>query len=189
MLRNIIIAIVIIALAGGGYYYYQSSKSTKSEKKDEVTVTTVSETPEPTEEPVVKDAFKIEVLNGSGITGKAGEVQTLLEDADFIVDSTGNADNYDYEETVIEAGGNVPVAWTDELKATLEKDYKVKSSVEKKDEDSDIVTVIVGKLDDKGDDMSPEEEPTETPKAETEETSDTTPTPTISATNTPTPTP
>ena len=44
----------------------------------------------------------IAVKNGSGVTGAAAKASNFLKDLGYTVSSTGNADNSDYENTVIE---------------------------------------------------------------------------------------
>lgn len=185
MFLKIFLGIIIIGLlAGGGYYFWQSRGAATTSETAETTPTPDTEQPTPTpEENVEKDAFSIEIQNGSGIAGEAGRAQELLEGDDFKVTGTANADNYDYEETVIQAGDDVPDAWIDELIASLEKNYTVQTRIDDKgDSDADVV-VIVGKFDDNGESMVTEEETTD---------EEVTPTPEESAeepTETPTPSP
>ena len=125
-------------------------------------------------------------MNGSGIEGEAGRAEELLNAAEFDIIGTDNADNYDYEETVIQAGDDVNEAWLDDLKSELSKKYKVQSSVDKLDTETDAqVVVIVGSFDQDGESMVKEEEATPTPEEEEE----TTPTPTGEEETTETPSP
>lgn len=182
MFLKIFLGIVIIGLIGGGYYFWQSTNSTAT-PETEITPTPEREATPTPEEDVEKDAFSIEVRNGSGIAGEAGRAQELLEGEDFNVTGTANADNYDYEETVIQAGDDVPDAWIDELIAALEQDYTVQTRVDEIEGDSNAdVIVIVGQLDENGDTMVVEEEETEDPTPTPEEDSDDEPTETPSPT-------
>ncbi|KKQ38490.1 MAG: hypothetical protein US54_C0009G0010 [Candidatus Roizmanbacteria bacterium GW2011_GWA2_37_7] len=190
MWKIIIGAVIVVLVGAGGYLYYQSSQNKLANPPSETTITITQEpSSTPIPEDVKKDAYSIEVQNGSGIAGEAGRAQTLLEDADFIIDSTGNADNYDYTETVIQAKEGVSEAWINKLTETLKEKYGVSSSVETLDDadsDSDVV-VIVGQNDTDGNSMVPEEEPTDevtkapTPTEEATETKTPTPSPTKSA--------
>lgn len=45
--------------------------------------------------------YNIHVLNGNGISGVARRASDLLKIQDIVVDSSGNASNFDYEDTVI----------------------------------------------------------------------------------------
>lgn len=175
-----VIAVIIIALIGaGGYLYYQSSRT-----ESPVSETTTSPTPEeiatPTPEEVDRTEFTIEIQNGSGIVGKAGEVQQFLEDEGFTVTGTANADSYDYDSTVIYASADVNPAWVEDLRNVIGEEYDVEGSIEELDMDTDAdVVVIVGKNNADGESMAPEEE----------EETDVTPTEKPEATNTPTPSP
>lgn len=66
------------------------------EKKPEKEIE--QEIPLETEE---EEQYVLEVLNGSGISGVAGEAADFLQDEGFNVSSIGNADNFDYEKTII----------------------------------------------------------------------------------------
>lgn len=189
MFLRIFIIIVILALVGGGgYYFWQSrNKTSTTTETTEVTPTQEMEEPTPTPEEVNKSDFKIEIQNGSGIAGEAGRAKDLLEGDEYTVTGTANADNYDYEETVIQADSSVPDAWIDELVSTLEKKYTVQTRIDDKTGSSDAdVIVIIGKLDDSGESMV-KEEPTKEPSGNTPtpEESDETPTTTPSPTPTP----
>ncbi|QQS43995.1 LytR C-terminal domain-containing protein [Candidatus Roizmanbacteria bacterium] len=175
-----VIAVIIVALIGaGGYLYYQSTRTSTP-----VTETSTTPTPEeiatPTPQEVDRAQYSIEVQNGSGIVGKAGEVQQYLEDAGFTVSGTANADSYDYEATVIYASSDVDPSWVEELRNVIGEEYDVEGTVEELDMDTDAdVVVIVGQNNADGESMSPEEE----------EETDVTPTEKPEATNTPTPSP
>lgn len=188
MIPKIIGAVVILAvLGGGGYYYYQNMQNKTAVEEKAVTVTEAP-TPTPTPEEVDKAEFTIKILNGSGIAGEAGRAQKLLEDAEFTVDSTGNAKTYDYEETVIQAGADVSDAWIDALTEELENAYTVKASVEDLDEGADTdVVVIIGNKDEDGEKMEAAVD-TNT-KEDTKEVSDEANTKPTSPTTSPTPTP
>ncbi len=178
---KIIIGVVVAALLGaGGFFYYQSSQKKLATPPVETMVSpTPTMIPTPTSEPVDKTAFTIQILNGSGVVGKAGLVQKMIEDAGFTVDSTGNASSYDYEKTEIQAGEDVSPAFLQALREALTSDYDVKDSFDaiEGSSKSDVV-IIVGKTDANGDPMV---EATETPAAD--ETS--TPSPTKVVTVTP----
>ncbi|PIZ66472.1 hypothetical protein CO051_06690 [Candidatus Roizmanbacteria bacterium CG_4_9_14_0_2_um_filter_39_13] len=168
MVKVIIGAIVVVLIGAGGFLYYQSSQKKLANPPTETDVTVDEQpSPTPTPEEVAKDEYSIEIQNGSGIAGEAGRAQSLLEGSNFVVDLAGNADNYDYEETVIQAKEGVSDAWVDQLKEALKEKYSVKPRVETLDDadsDSDVV-VIVGQNDAGGTSMVVEEvvDETETP--------------------------
>lgn len=188
---KIVGGIVVLALVIGGFFYYRSTQNQDSGVKVVEPSDTESEEPTPTEEVTKRDAYKIEILNGSGIEGEAGRAQELLKSAEFNVIGTDNAKTYDYEETVIQAGDDVSEKWLDELKNELSKKYKLQSSVDKLDTETDAqVVVIVGSFDNDGKSMVKEVEATPTPTPEEETTDETgTPTPTEEASETETPAP
>ncbi|MCS7093071.1 MAG: LytR C-terminal domain-containing protein [Patescibacteria group bacterium] len=57
-----------------------------------------SSTPQVT---IKKEELKIQVLNGSGIPGKAGELRSILKEKGYSEVITGNADNFNYQNTEI----------------------------------------------------------------------------------------
>ncbi len=162
-MKGLIIIGIVVLISLGGFFWYRSVQSSPPTTPTEKTAETTKEpTNTPTPKEAKKDAYSIEILNGSGIEGEAGRAQELLEDAQYDVKSTGNADNYDYGETVIRAGRTVDEQWLEELRKELGKKYSVQSETETlnaSDSDADVV-VIVGNLDGNGDSMTPEEEPT-----------------------------
>jgi len=103
---------------------------------------TISVTPE---KKLERKDLAIRVLNGSGIAGKAGEVAAELEKLGYQISETGNADTFDYQETVIkikEEKKDYLSLLTNDLK-TL---YTVRSEETflNKEEEVDVI-VIVGK--------------------------------------------
>ena len=185
--KIIIIILVVVGLVVGGFFYYKSLQKKLAKPPTE---TEISPTTEPTEEPtpdeVAKDAYTISILNGSGIAGEASKVKTLIEDADFVVESTGNAENYDYDKTIIQAGSDVSISWLNELKAVLKKNYQLQTSVEDiaSGASTDVV-IIVGKNDADGNSMATEEDTpisTEAPTPTGSLTSTSTPTQTVTPT-------
>lgn len=70
--------------------------------------TTPTITPAPTSTPTPtpsfkKEELKIQVLNGSGVAGKASEMKNILKKKGYQEIITGNADNFDYKITEIKA--------------------------------------------------------------------------------------
>ena len=88
------------------------------------------------------EELKIKVLNGAGVAGKAGEAQEILTDAGYQEIVTDNADNFDYEVTVIQVKKSVKSA-ADMLKKDL-ADYVESPKVETLDEDetSDVIIIV-----------------------------------------------
>jgi hypothetical protein len=146
---KVILFILIAAFTGfliiAAYLFFiedYNFKLTKAEPKKEISVEEKT-TPTPMAEEVDKSAYKITVLNGSGIAGEAANVQTLLKDNGFSVNEIGNAENADYTKTQILYVKSVNKDYLDALEKTL----KTRGSVETKKADSDQtedVVVIVG---------------------------------------------
>lgn len=98
----------------------------------------------PTESAVDLTAYKITVLNGSGIVGKAAEVKASLTTAGFKVATTGNADKSDYTKTQIAAKKSVDKAYLTKLEDELKKSYAVDTVSTAPESDTTDVTVTIG---------------------------------------------
>ncbi len=141
-------------LVGGGYFYFQRSGSAseadqeavptlapidaESEIADEPTTT-----PEPTSA-VSKGDITIQVLNGSGAPGAAGDGQALLQNLGYENISVGNAGSFDYEETEIYVKEDKK-EFIEELKNDLEQEYEVSVQSEYLEEDAEYdIRIIIG---------------------------------------------
>lgn len=98
-------------------------------------------TPTPVEE-IDYSGYPITVQNGSGQVGVAGAAKDLLESNDFSVKDTGNADNYDYEQTEIKAGEDVPEEVVSALVDVLDAEYDVSEDIGDYDENEEILVII-----------------------------------------------
>ncbi|OGM31857.1 hypothetical protein A2803_01060 [Candidatus Woesebacteria bacterium RIFCSPHIGHO2_01_FULL_44_21] len=126
-----LVSSLVAAFVSGGVYVYLSS--VESAKPAPETATPSPEatanpefttTPEP--EPVDLSKYSVRVLNGSGAIGAAGAGEDILVEAGFTVGATGNAANYNFKSTVIQAKADVPAETVSRAKEALEKaDYKV----------------------------------------------------------------
>lgn len=135
--------IIIFTILGfvGGYFYGKSGGMSSPAPTQTETVPTF--TPTPTEEEEVDlSAYSIEVLNGSGVAGVAGDAQEALETDGFSVENTGNAENQDFTETVIAVKEDVPEEFITLLRNSLEESYVVESGTEELDEDNDYDVVV-----------------------------------------------
>jgi|GEM_PF-1309281 len=101
----------------------------------------------PTATPTAKaldlKAFTIQVLNGSGIVGKAADVKTSLTTAGFKVTATGNADRSDYTTTQIAAKKSVDAAYLDKLQTELKKSYSLEPVSTIPSDSAQVADVIV----------------------------------------------
>lgn len=91
--------------------------------------TAVTTTPTPTEAELDKGELSVQVLNGSGTSGAASELADVLKEAGYTVSSTGNADRFDYEETVIQLKKSQQ-GYGSLLRKDLSSSYTVAAEVE-----------------------------------------------------------
>ncbi len=140
-------------LIGGIFaYFFGIQKISDTQKTDTSKIQNVTVEPEeiPTAKPTASPSanlskYKIKILNGSGIKGEAGKVQTLVEEAGFTVLSTGNAATYDYTKTQITIKTGIDPDFISTLVATLSKNYQLETTKTVSSQTNDV-TVIVGNL-------------------------------------------
>lgn len=123
--RYIIVIVILLVVGAGGYFFI---KSTGSAPEDAISptpfqfptevptpVATQSATPKPGDsenEPTGKPSptrgkvasatdLNIQILNGSGEVGVAGQVRDYLKSKGYQYFETGNADNFEYENTSV----------------------------------------------------------------------------------------
>lgn len=124
---TILTALIVGFIAGGVYVYVSGVNSSHdtvikpTTAPSEAPVQTSTPSPKPT---VKLDSFTVNVLNGSGIIGAAGKVKDSLTAGGFSVSGTGNAANYSFAKTVIQAKASVATEVIEAVKAAL-KDYEV----------------------------------------------------------------
>lgn len=91
-------------LIAGNYPVPESAEGTEGTQGTEGS-TTVQSSPQTKSQakPVVKDTsnYKIQVLNGSGVSGVARRASDLLKIEDIAVTATGNASDFDNENTIV----------------------------------------------------------------------------------------
>ncbi len=101
--------------------------------------------PTPTPTPAIDRAeVRIQVLNGSGIAGKASDVKEFLREQGYEEILTGNASAFDYETTVIqtkEGDETLRDLITDDIASELEGDVEYETL---EDDDAADVVIIVG---------------------------------------------
>lgn len=89
--------------------------------------------------------LSVEIQNGSGEVGAAGEAADVLKDLGYEIASTGNADSYDYEDVTIMVK-STKANYLPLLKKDLGFSYTVGETSEDLDSSSDAdALVIIGK--------------------------------------------
>jgi hypothetical protein len=96
----------------------------------------------PTPTSIPNTAFKIQVLNGSGVAGQAGAVTQLLAKNDFSVAATGNADNFNYDQTQIQTKSSVPLTVMAQITQSLQSDFDPSILTKKLPESSEFDIII-----------------------------------------------
>lgn len=96
--------------------------------------------------PKLKKAdLKIEILNGTGMPGMAGKAAQFLENLGYKSIKTGNADNFDYQQTVIQIK-DAKKDYAEILVGDLAGKYSVDKEVKSLSDTSTFdAIVIVGK--------------------------------------------
>ena len=162
--KNLILFLVVFLLVAiiSALFYFFATGALKFETKEEEVVTVPTEAPTPTPTPVEFDRadITVEVLNGSGVGGAAGIMESFLEDLGYENIEVGNADNSDYENITIQ----VKEEFTEIaslIAEDLEKDYIVNSDYETLDEESEYDVVIIVGVEESEDDTQSEEESNE----------------------------
>lgn len=143
-------ALIVTAFVIGLFIFKKSvTKSNEEKQRSSVPSPTPAEespiSPVPTQEEVDISAHTIEILNGSGIAGEAARVKTALEQEGFTVVSIGNADQSDYENTMIQTKKDSPQAFIGMLKSVLEKTYVLDETEELSKQEESDVRVIIGR--------------------------------------------
>ena len=137
-----VVAVLLIAIIVG-VFVYRGQASGDAESNLTPTSFPTSE-PEPTEEEVDKAAYEILVLNGTEVAGEAGKLKTALEDLDYVVSGTANADKDDYSTTIIQAKASVSSGYVDQLKEDLEGIFDEVRTEELDEDDDNDVKIIIG---------------------------------------------
>lgn len=144
----ILLILVVAGLIGIGFVYRKPIMDTISGGLVSPTPTPApvsQKEEEPTKTPEPKlDTHAIKVLNGSGKAGEASKIKETLAQKGFNIESIGNTDTSDYEETVIQAKSTVSREFLDALKKVLSASY-VLDPVDSLSETEEVdVVVIIG---------------------------------------------
>lgn len=170
-----LVSLIIVALAIAAWFFlFKEESPSVDEISPTPTLPASSPTPEPPET-VNKQEIKIQVLNGTGLSGAAGSLKGQLEKAGYTDIKVGNAGSQDFSTTEVVFSTRTPASVRDEIMKLLQGLYNEVETSDASQSDSDVI-ITTGYP--KGH--------TPTPTAKPKATS--TPTPTAGATSSPTPT-
>lgn len=147
--RKLLWFVVIIFLLAGigiaGYAVYRLVSTTKTPVTISQVVpspTTAMEISSPTPVPVLsRSDLKIQVLNGSGTPGLAGEAKEFLEGLGYEEVATGNADAYDVDTTEL-AFAEAKQTYLDLLSSDLKTKYTLSDQVATLSADSPYDVIV-----------------------------------------------
>ncbi|HWA52273.1 MAG TPA: LytR C-terminal domain-containing protein [Patescibacteria group bacterium] len=112
-------------LAGGIYVYLTGIKGGSVSPTPTPTTEAITE-PTPTPTPTADlSTFKISVLNGNGGIGVATAAKAVIEKAGFTVTDVGNADNFNFTDTLVQVKSTVPSDVVEKIKNALSANYSV----------------------------------------------------------------
>lgn len=186
--KTLLIIGILVLVGILGYVIYKSASSKNEQGNLEGNVpynnlatssseATVTPTSTPAASPVAsvdKEKLKVQVQNGTGITGEAAYLQNILKDLGFTTVTVGNASSQDNDDTQVSFSSSVPASVVTEITNKLNTTYQTVTKVSSTGTTYDIV-VITGLR--KGATAKPSATPTSSP------------TPRSSSTATPTATP
>lgn len=138
--------VLLLGALLGGIVFYQKSLQTPSEATP-APIASIEPIVAPSASPSAKldlTKYAINIENGSGIPGTAGSAKDLLTKAGFKVSATGNADTYDFTNTIIQTKSTVPAAFVTKLTTTLSGIYSVGTPKTLSNSSKDDVVVTIG---------------------------------------------
>lgn len=149
--------ILLLGLGGGAYWYFFMRNGAKTEPakvdapNDKVVTKapsptpTTEPTPTPEEEVVDMSSFKLQVLNGSGVSGEAGRVKDFLTESGFVDFTLGNADSYGYAITEVKLKPDLSGQVWKAIESALNGEYVVvKSDTDLEAESKYDAVIVVG---------------------------------------------
>lgn len=138
--------VLLLGALLGGILFYQKSIQSVSETKPTPTAE-IDVTASPSASPSGKidlTKYPINVQNGSGIPGTASSAKDLLTKEGFKVSAAGNADTYDYTDTIIKIKEGVPAEFVTKLTTALSGVFSVGTPKTLPQSSDDEVVVIIG---------------------------------------------
>lgn len=185
--KVIFIILAILALLAVGAWLLLGNRGEEEMADGPTSTPTIARSsPTPTQVELDREGVKIQILNGTGISGAAGDLRDELSELGYSDFAVGNASGQSYKNAEVTYGTDVDDEVKEELTSKLEdlyQDVDVKSGSAG---DFDI-RIITGYP--KGHTPTPTEKPTSTSTPSPKPTSGVSLTTTPTTTTTPTPTP
>ena len=129
------------------FFYFKKNKSTniipEITDNSSDSISKLTQVPSPTSIILNRSQVKIQLLNGSGISGQVSKVKDFLEDLGYKDISTGNAGSYDYTDTIISTNNNAK-EYISLLTLDLNYSYTINTNNQNHDSNSafDIIIII-----------------------------------------------
>ncbi len=130
-IEKIIVLVVVLAVIGGGIMFFSRKQNDLNKAKSQLTPTPTSSyrqrqlpTSTPTPLEINRSAVRIQVLNGSGITGDAAKVKRELEKLGYSNIETGNASEQNFVSSKINYSESLDSKILEEIKDKLEEFYQ-----------------------------------------------------------------
>lgn len=154
--KTLLIIGILVLVGVLGYVIYKSASSKSSEDTDFTQPTPYENTAAPTEVPVAspsdtpssspsasvdKTKIKIQVQNGTGITGEAAYLQDILKGIGYSNITVGNSATQDAEDTQVSFGSSVPASVVTEITGKLSSTYQTVTKTASTSTSYDIVIV------------------------------------------------
>lgn len=142
----ILLAIIALCLGVIVWYFWANFNKDKGQSVNHNHVISFpAVSPTPLSSPAIGEELKVEVLNGSGVSGQASEVAKNLEDAGFKDVATSNAPDADGKQTTTEFKKAVPSDLKQKVIDVLKKDFtNIVSKQASESADFDII-ITTGK--------------------------------------------
>lgn len=119
----ILVIVIVVFIAGAAYYLLTDPSIDESVEPTPTPFEQVSPTPTTPVEEIIRDEVSINILNGTGIAGAAGDLRDALETLGYSNIDVGNAKSTDYESTEVVFDSDVPEGVRDEITSELESLY------------------------------------------------------------------
>lgn len=149
------VALLVIAgliIIGGGIFVYRKAIGGKKtvevpQIKEETAVSTptpeLAQSPEASPTPKLKRKdLVIKILNGTGVPGTAAKAVDYLEKLGYSGIKTGNADNFDYQKTVVQIKDSKK-DYLEQLRADLSANYTLEEKTQTLTEDDKFEAIII----------------------------------------------